>query len=441
MYDRKQNMGECIGFGNCNKKYLYLFYASISKLIGQIIIGLRYSVLKPIILFPKEISENSIGYFTSGFFCCFIISIILIKINNNNVKSKNSNITQNRISNSNKNFLIYNDPSIEEDNFYLTIVLIGFSFIIVEVLDQIFYSNDLGALDYWMVEICFINFFMKKYLKINNSLHQKISLLLCIISSFILKILSNCMDSSLDEQTDGKPINEFKNIKIKYKSYFFIPLFIISFVLMKLIRAFGNTKSKYLIDLLYVSQNKILLMYGLIGLIFCLIYLIIINIITIKLNYLGNIFVIFDGKKLKNKFINLICLIIYGISYSFKVFFDLLIIRDLNPFYILVKYKIYYLLIQIILLIVGNIPNKNFILFYIVEISSDIICFFGFLIFLELIELRCLRLNYQLKKNIILRSEIDTILINKNDISLLIEETEEDENSEEENEKEELKEI
>lgn len=437
-------MGDCIGFGNFNKKYLYLIYASMCKLIGQLIIGLQYSVLKPIIIFPKEISENSIVYHISCFFFSFIIAMILIKITNNKNMEKNqiSNLTERRTSNTNKEILIFNDPTNQGNNLCLIMILVGFCFVFVEVFDQIFYSNDLGSLDYWMVEIFFINFFMRKYLKIDNFLHQKISLLICIISSFILKIISNCLNSSLDEQNNGKPINEYQKIKIKYKSYYFIPLFIISFILMKLIRAFGNTKAKYLIDILYISQNKILLIYGLIGLFFCLIYLIIINIITIKLSYLGNIYNIFERKNIKNIILNAIYLIIYGISYSFKVFFDLLIIRDLNPFYILVKYKIYYLLVQIILLLYGQIPNNTFRIFYFVEVSSDIICFIGFLIFLEIIELKCKGLNYQLKKNIIVRSQIDSLLYidNDNSFSLIIE-NEEGESEEEEKEKEELKEL
>ena len=89
-------MGDCIGFGNFNKKYLYLIYASICKLIGQLIIGLQYSVLKPIIIFPKEISENSIVYYISCFFFSFIIAMILIKITNskNMKKNQTSNITE-----------------------------------------------------------------------------------------------------------------------------------------------------------------------------------------------------------------------------------------------------------------------------------------------------------------------------------------------------------
>ena len=51
----------------------------------------------------------------------------------------------------------------------------------------------------------------------------------------------------------------------------------------------------------------------------------------------------------------------------------------------------------------------NFIFYYIVELSSDIVCFLGFLVFLELIEIRCKGLNYELRKSIIERAETEFI--------------------------------
>ena len=51
---------------------------------------------------------------------------------------------------------------------------------------------------------------------------------------------------------------------------------------------------------------------------------------------------------------------------------------------------------------------------------SDIICFFGFLIFLELIELRCKGLNLELKKNIIERSSKECNLETRDDKTKII---------------------
>ena len=69
----------------------------------------------------------------------------------------------------------------------------------------------------------------------------------------------------------------------------------------------------------------------------------------------------------------------------------------------LVKYKTYYLLIQLILFCYNR--KIKYKVFYFVELSSDIICFFGFLIFLELIIIRSKGLNHDLRINIIERGQ------------------------------------
>jgi len=46
-----------------------------------------------------------------------------------------------------------------------------------------------------MFEIIFLNIFMSKYLNFSILLHQKVSLYLCVISSLILKLISNFLDS------------------------------------------------------------------------------------------------------------------------------------------------------------------------------------------------------------------------------------------------------
>ena len=238
-----------------------------------------------------------------------------------------------------------------------------------------FYSNNLGGLDYWVFDIIFINIFMSKYLKIKLLIHQKYSLYFCVFSSFIFKFISNFLNShDLKDKTSG---NVFEYVYNKYNEHWiFIPIFILSFILMMVIRAYGNTQLKYSMDILFLSPYRILMAYGLIGLIFCIIY-IILSIFT-NLDFLGNISKCFD----EHYILALISTIIYGIFNSLKILFDILIIKNLSPFHMLVKYKVYYLLIQLILLCYNQgIKYDKFYVFYIVELSSDIVCFLGFLVF------------------------------------------------------------
>ena len=162
-------------------------------------------------------------------------------------------------------------------------------------------------------------------------------------------------------------------------------------------RALANTNIKYLTDILYISPFIIVVDYGVCGLIFCLLYIIL---LLFDVTPLGS-FNIFEDDNIAS---GIFYTILYGITNSLKILFEILIVYELSPFHIFAEYKIYYLLIQIILIFNSLNDDISFIPFYSVEIISDIICFFGFLIYLEIIELRCGGLNRELKKNIIERS-------------------------------------
>ena len=249
-----------------------------------------------------------------------------------------------------------------------------------------------------MFEIIFLNIFMSKCLNFSILLHQKVSLYLCVISSLILKLISNFLDSHSFKDSETI-VNVYNYIYIKYNEYWIsIPIIMISFIVMLIFRAYGNTKLKYSMDILFLSPYRILMTYGLIGLIFCIIYIVLSILIDFK--YLGDIS---ECIKKNNCVLTFTSAIIYGIFNSLKILFDILIIMNLSPFHMLVKYKTYYLLIQLILFCYNRkIEYKTF---YFIELSSDIICFFGFLIFLELFEIRYKGLNHDLRTNIIERGE------------------------------------
>ena len=361
-------MAFCIGLGEFNPNYFYLLLAVLSKLISQLALGLKYSVFQEIKTF--DINLTPITFFTSSFLFSLIIGIIGLYISHD-LECKIMNIQ----------------------------IMLGIIFAFTELYDQLFYSNNLEGLDYWMLEIIFLNIFISKFLNMRILSHQKYSLYLCVISSFILKSISNFVDSHSLE--NGTSVNVLLYVYIKLNEHWvFIPIIIFSYIVMLIIRAYGNTKLKYSMDILFLSPYRILLTYGLIGLIFCLVYII----LSILINFspLGTIDEYFES----NNFVLVSSsAIIYGIFNSLKILFDLLIIRNLSPYHILVKYKIYYLLIQLILCCYNS--EINYKTFYFIDLSSDIICFLGFLIYLELIEIRCL--NHELRKNIIERAESEVI--------------------------------
>ena len=374
-----------------------MVFAILSKLISQMVLGLKYSVLNEIKIFGIKLAP--ITYFTSSFLFSSIFGIIFLYINIKCLEKKESSHTSKKISSKNEIYYIVNDYNPSNSCKIIKILLLlGIIFAFTELFDQLFYSNNLEGLDYWMFEIIFINIFMSKYLKIKILLHQKYSLYFWVIFSFIFKFISNFLDShSLNDETNNKPNADiFEYVYSKYNNHWiFIPIFIL------LIRAYGNTKLKYSMDILFLSPYRLLMTYGLIGLIICIIYIVLSLFIDFK--PLGNIY---DNLK-KFDISVLISTIIYGTFNSLKILFDILIIKNLSPFHLLVKFKIYYLLIQLILFCHNQ--QIEYQQFYFVELSSDIVCFLGYLVFLELIEIRCKGLNYELRISIIERAENEVI--------------------------------
>ena len=387
----------CIGFGELNKKFIYILFAILFKLLSNLIIGLGYSVLTSFKPLNEDLAKNPIVYFSSCFIFCIIIGSICFVISKNSQKSKNE-IKEGLLSSSN----LFNDYfAISKDKkkkINIILFAIGLIFLYTEVYDILFYSSNLGGLDYWMFEIIILSIFMSLYFKYTSLLHHKISLYACVISSFIIKIITNFLNSKKINQHNA---NIFEYVLNEYGGWY-IPLIIISFLLMCSFRALANTNIKYLADILYISPFAILIDYGIFGLIFSLIYIIL---ILFDVTPLGN-FNMFKDITVSAIFYT----ILYGIINSLKILFEILIICELSPFHIFAEFKIYYLLIQIILIFNSFKEDDSFIPFYSIEVISDIICFFGFLIYTEIIELRCGGLNREVKKNIIERSKDESNL-------------------------------
>ena len=128
--------------------------------------------------------------------------------------------------------------------------------------------------------------------------------------------------------------------------------------------------------------------------------------------------------------------IIGMIDNYFIKFFYMLILRDLSPVYIIFLLPIFYFFFKFLLVIYNLfycLINHNFTKFFdktgnhflvhnfILDISGDLFCVIGFLIYLEIIELNCFQLNFNLRTNIKKRSFSDSFnskgLLNYNDKS------------------------
>ena len=99
-------------------------------------------------------------------------------------------------------------------------------------------------------------------------------------------------------------------------------------------------------------------------------------------------------------------LLVYPL-YSFlcfiKYFYETLVVRKLNPNFVLLSDNIYYSIMKIITLIITPTDLKTYL-----SLFGEIVALFGYLFYLEIFEIKCCGLNRDTKENITLRGIIDT---------------------------------
>ena len=112
-----------------------------------------------------------------------------------------------------------------------------------------------------------------------------------------------------------------------------------------------------------------------------------------------------------------------------RLFFEIIIIYFLNPIYILVYESLYYAVLTLLSFILnkGNdkMDNSVFILYF----TGDIVSIIGYLIYLEIIELRFCGLNNYTRKTIYRRGRRESLatLVGHYDIEKEIDESFDDE--------------
>ena len=121
--------------------------------------------------------------------------------------------------------------------------------------------------------------------------------------------------------------------------------------------------------------------------------------------YIDNFKVYFSGTIWKD----ILYTLIGGIGYNIYILFVFQIIKHLNPIYKSFFAPVTYFIQKLILMyqINSNEPRKYLNSSFFIDFSSDITAIIGFLIYLEIIELNFCEFNKDLRKNIILRAEID----------------------------------
>ena len=448
-----------ISFGKWNKNCKYIFIAILINILYDIIYGVNYEgIFEEFRIFGKSnITFNQHIYIHEifNYLGVFIFALILSKIESNATKTNNLATSfssdENDINQCSRIVLIHNEDLTDFDYsaiFYTSILAI-FILVIAEQFLSI-YGSTMKDLDFWMFEIAILSYINSKMFTLKMHKHQKLGIILNCCS-FLFKF-GSIISSICDKSDNNKPIY------VKYNIFAIGILGFLVYMISITLRSYSNSKLKWLMDLRYIRTSKILLLYGLMGTIICLIISIISTFIKCKNNFSSDIVdldfnyidfndyicyttnityvdninssninnsiikeLYFENFKLFFKKFNCndakeivfeiaFILLIMLISFFLK-YFILLIIKYLTPVHATFYFPIYFLFQKLLLGLNTLIRKQKFfteinkykICKFHFDISGDFLSIIGFLIYLEIIELNFCNLNYNIKSKIMLR--------------------------------------
>ena len=452
-----------ISFGRFNKYHMYSIFSIIFMKLKDVITGYNYNDS-----FITVFKKDNRGLYNKGnlinyIFCyigTFILSLIFYIFETKNYRrnSKKSKKEEEKKLNDkellegkivylhyekNKNFIY------SKNTFYIFLLLI-FLWILEEHLIEIFVC--LKDLDFWAFEIIITSLLNSKMFHLEIYRHHILVYIINVIP-IILKIFPIIL-SFIDEGNNNNNNNDnneycynntkndegctLKNLYVIF--WWLVPAGFFTYIGLITLRAFVNSKLKWFMDLRYMSGNKILMIYGLLGIILCSIvctfttlleceettsnnknlydYICVVkdtinntdNNSTTHLKY-------FDNFKSYFTNLNLFELTIFFqiIFFFLNKYFSILIIKYLTPVHLILSIPAYYIIQKIILIINTLIRNQNFSIFndkreynfrvekLVFDSSGDLVSIIGLFIYLEIIELNFCKLNYNLRRNIITR--------------------------------------
>jgi len=452
-----------IGIGKLTKYHIYIIVSIICQLISDYSMGLN-KLKKPevpeIFKYFARLNNHFLVQNAIIFLGLLIGGIILYIISKICIYNKDRTFTM--VEAQKKREEILGGKYIESNNvgLFLVSIFIALSKIQNPLLNQFHIENVSWILE--LIILLILSHFILKT-KIGNhhifAIFVALPLLIFQFIGFFLPFSKHdCQDIS-PEECKEKYLNDnnfFESIWIKYGKliYIFGPLFIIIIIL----KDYGWIKSKYLMDIRGIEPSIILMFTGVIGLIFVLILLYlatlfpcntienvtstIINDTSVyllnntKINLTREICNVTeyenDTKQLHFYYDNFISFINYykeNISnikgkmelLVISIYFvmnlvinisNIMLIRYLEPNIIFIYFNVVYFIEELIFyffIIKGDEEYITFIQFILTELKN-IFSFIGTIIYIEIIELRFCNLDYDLRKNIKSRGEVDSSL-------------------------------
>ena len=309
-----------------------------------------------------------------------------------------------------------------------TILFICLLSIISNEIILVIMNHSLDIMVYWSFDLFFIGYFNLIVFGIPLHSHKKFAIIFILIFSGLFQILSTY------EILFGEDYDSFYKYHV-----IFIPIITISYMLLSISRYYSLSKIKWLLDFKGVSLGIFLVVYSFLGICITLIASFITNFyqcanisqykginficsVEIKKDnhieyYYDNFSYFFEKlwKKDESIGINLVYLLLYIIKLflnSLKLLYSFLLIKNLNTEYYQCSFEIYFIILNVLLLIKVILNGEN-IKFQIYALLSQIAALIGIMIYLEFIEIKVYNLDKDVKRYIEMRSINDFNSLNE----------------------------
>ena len=440
-----------IAIGTCSKYHIYLLVSLICEFMMDFLFGLNSSnKKKPVRFFSfrAKIKDHTLLENFIRIAAIFFGGIFLYIIEKKNEKNKKDMMTIEEL------------EKIKSDIFKQKEGLIGINLIIIGTLFSLYIilKDFIGMahayVGFWTFEImyiCIISHFIFKF-KIYKHIKLSIYIMLCLS---VVEFIGFCIPSTKHENPES--INEitdkniFDIIIIKFGTYA-IPLLMIANELIHVQRDYCWLKSKYLMDVKSFSPAKLFIYIGSIGFILIIIFFSIFSFVPCKsisnvdkindkyINIETNktielykeycplteydektktLYLFYDSIKIiseeysNTEYENMLeIFLIIPLLFIFNLVNEvsrLMMVRYTDPNNILIYKNIYYFIKRIIVIIIneGDEQYITYIQFFILEIE-ELVSIISNMIYIEIIQLKFCKFDYELKKNIIDRGRTDS---------------------------------
>ena len=304
-------MVKYIKFGEFNKNDKYIIFATLCHFASDLL-------LKENNIFSKEINNIRSHTIIHDFYFQIIISIISYILYKKSFQSQST----------------ANDEDKKSYKIIINIIIIVTFWILIEFIQDIL--SNLNIVDDWIIGLLMITLVNYIIFKQDIYKHQKFAIYFNLITYIILQILNYYIN------------DDILNI-IYINNKWLIPIAAISILFISFFYACIIAKIKWFMELKYISSQKLLIYYGVIGIIIyafaCLLLSYIkcnelfedniCEIVDNKDNYyIENIFIYFHDLSNSNRgtIIQEIIIILFGIAfYVLYIYFEVLIIYYLTP--------------------------------------------------------------------------------------------------------------